>query len=214
MAPAGEVLHVKRELAGNAFDEGEQKSLVCQINAALIRQWFDGELEWTEARLEAALDISDESIRGLLMRLTREIRNPGFASEALLELIATQIAIELGRYCASVGPGPVKGGLAAWQLRTVDDRVREVRKAPTVAELSELCNLSVRQLSRAFQTSRGCSIGHHIEKYRLETVKRLLQSGQPVQSVADVLGFSSPSALTFAFRRMTGITPSKFQQLM
>ncbi len=189
-----------------------QGSLVCHIHAEAMRQWFEGDLEWTDRRLEASLDLGDANIRNLLTRLTDELRHPGFASEMLVELIAGQVAIEIARYCASIHEGPAVGGLAVWRLRRIDERLREIREAPTLMELATLCNLSVRQLTRGFRVSRGHSIGEHVAQARIDHAKRMLATEQSVKSIAYSLGFASPSSFSFAFRRATGRTPCEFRQ--
>jgi AraC family transcriptional regulator len=107
-----------------------------------------------------------------------------------------------------------KGGLAGWRLRLIDERVQQIGRAPTIAELSELCKISPRQLQRGFRVSRGCSIGHHIEHCRIENAKRLLQRGEAIGNVATALGYASQSSFSFAFRRATGSTPLQFGQLV
>jgi AraC family transcriptional regulator len=189
-----------------------QRSLVCHVRSEQMRAWLQGDLEWTDRRLTAILDIPDANIRGLLLRLAAEVRQPGFASEMLVELICAQIAIELGRYCAAVNEGPVTGGLAPWRLRLIDERLHEVQAAPTLAELADLCKLSVRQLTRGFRTSRGRSIGDHVAHSRLEHAKRMLAGDQSVKAIAYSLGFSSPSSFSYAFRRVLGETPRQFRQ--
>jgi AraC family transcriptional regulator len=188
-----------------------QRSLVCRVRSEQMRAWLQRDLEWTDRRLAAILDIPDANIRGLLLRLAEEVRHPGFASEVLVELICAQIAIELGRYCAAVIEGPMTGGLAPWRLRTIDERLREVQAAPTLSELAELCRLSVRQLTRGFRASRGCSIGDHVARSRLEQAKRLLAGDQSVKAIAYSLGFSSPSSFSYAFRSLLGETPRQFR---
>jgi AraC family transcriptional regulator len=206
LLPPGETLQ--------ACSDGDrrQRSLVCHVRSEQMRAWLQRDLEWTDRRLAAILDIPDANIRGLLLRLAEEVRHPGFASEMLVELICAQIAIELGRYCAAVIEGPMTGGLAPWRLRMIDERLREVQAAPTLAELAELCQLSVRQLTRGFRASRGCSIGDHVAHSRLEQAKRLLAGDQSVKAIAYSLGFSSPSSFSYAFRRLLGDTPRQFRQ--
>lgn len=206
LQPAGETMHARSDGCC------EQSSLICLLDPEPMRQWFEGELEWTDGRLLAGLDICDANIRGLLLRLAQEARHPGFASGVLVELITAQLAIELARYCAVVNEGPQAGGLAPWRLRLIDERLREVREPPTLAELAELCRLSVRQLTRGFRASRGCSIGDYLALSRVEHAKRLLAGDESVKSIAYSLGFSSPSSFCFAFRRATGETPGQFRQ--
>jgi AraC family transcriptional regulator len=72
--------------------------------------------------------------------------------------------------------------------------------------------LSVRQLTRGFRVSRGCSIGDHVAQSRLTNAKRLLATEQSVKAIAYSLGFSSPSSFSYAFRRSVGETPRDFRQ--
>ena len=146
------------------------------------------------------------------MRLVEEARHPGFASQLIVELIAVQLAVELSRYWAAIAEGPVTGGLAPWRLRLIDERLREVRAVPTLAELAGLCRLSVRQLTRGFRASRGCSIGDYVAQSQVDHARRLLATDQPVKAIAYSLGFSSPSKLALAFRRRTGETPREFRR--
>jgi AraC family transcriptional regulator len=130
----------------------------------------------------------------------------------LVELIAGQLAIELARYCTSIADGPVTGGLTPWRLRLIDERIREVHKAPTLMELAALCGISVRQLTRAFRASRGCSIRQYVALSQVDHARRLLATEEPVKGIAYSLGFSSSSKFAFAFRRATGETPREFRQ--
>lgn len=210
--PPGEEMRFRFERGREEQDAGEQLSLVCRLDPAQVIKWFDGDLEWTDFRLEEGLDIGDRSLRGLMMRLVKETGFPGFASETILDLVACQIAIELGRHLVSANAALPKGGLASWRLRLIDQRLKEPGKEPTLTELAELCSISVRQLSRGFRTSRGCSIGSYVEQSRIEYAKRLLASGESIKKVSHLLGFSSASSFSYAFRRATGASPGQFRQ--
>jgi len=203
--PPGHEVHARSE-------GGKQAAVICHLRPEPIHAWFEGDLVWTERRLEACLDVTEVNIRNLLMRLAAETRHPGFASEALAELIAAQLAIELARYYAKVKEGPAAGGLGPWRLRMIDERLREVGAAPTLAELAELCGLSVRQLTRGFRKSRGCSIGDYIAAARTESAKRLLAREASIKVIAYSMGFASSSSFSFAFRKATGETPLHYQR--
>jgi AraC family transcriptional regulator len=93
----------------------------------------------------------------------------------------------------------------------IEERLREVRSPPTLTELAELCGLSIRQLTRGFRASRGCSIGDYIARTRMDNAKRLLGQGESIKSIAFSMGFGSPSGFCYAFRRATGSTPRQFR---
>jgi AraC family transcriptional regulator len=206
LVPPGEAMRARSD------ECGRQTSIICQLQPDAMRTWFDADLEWDARRLMAGLDIRSGSIRSLLLRLAEEARQPGFASEFLVELIAGQLAIELARFCTAIGDAKRGGGIAPWQLRLIDERLIDGCKVPTLPELAGLCGLSVRQLTRGFRASRGCSIGEHVANSRVERAKRLLATDTAIKAIVYELGFASPSSFCFAFRRATGETPSQFRR--
>lgn len=204
LIPPGEDLHVRGS-------PGTQATLNCQFEAEMLHRAIGQEFEWTSQRLESALDISNTRIRNLLYRITSEVRHPGIALDRMFNCLSQQLAIELGRHFVEVVERPVTGGLAAWRLRLIDERVSDDPTAPSLVELANLCGLSVRQLTRGFRVSRGTSIGAYIEQRRMEAAKRQLLAGESVKTIAFAMGFASPSSFTYAFRRVTGSSPTTFR---
>lgn len=208
MVPAGQPFHARG-------DSGRHTAVLCLLRSEATRDQFETGLAWTDRRLEASLNIRSANIRNLLMRLGEEARSPGFASEALTEAIAQQLVIELVRYYASpvVGrSGGCGGGLSTSRLRLIDERVNDLTEAPTLTELARLCNLSVRQLTRAFRVSRGCSIGDYIARTRIENAKRMLEADESIKVVAYSMGFASPASFCYAFRRATRQSPGEYRR--
>lgn len=203
--PAGQVVHAKSQCR-------RQYSVVCSFRPEAMDLWFHSRLQWTDARLQATLNIANPHIRGLLFRLGEELRTPGFAGDALIELMAGQIGIELGRYLTGIEALPRTGGLAPRHLRLIDERLAQSGAPPSLTELAVLCGLSVRHLTRAFRSSRQRSIGDYIAECRIEQVKQLLAAGASVKWIAYSTGFSSPGALSTAFRRATGERPRDYLQ--
>jgi AraC family transcriptional regulator len=103
------------------------------------------------------------------------------------------------------------GELARWRLLAIDEPLNDAQEIPTLSELAALCKLSVRQLTRGFRASHGCSIGDYIANSRIERAKRLLASDQSIKTIAYSLGFNSSSGFCSAFRRATGMTPGEFR---
>lgn len=203
--PPGESLYIRG-------GSGRQASLVCVIDAAMVHELIGRELPWDDAHLAAALDIGSAHIRALLFRITAEVRHPGLASARMLELLGSELAIELGRYGLEVSERPMTGGLSGWRLRLIEERLANDLATPSLKELADVCGLSVRQLTRGFRVSRACSIGDYMEQRRMEAAKRLLMEGESVKTIAFTMGFASPSSFTFAFRRAVGASPSMFRQ--
>ena len=201
-----------QEMLARSDEKSPLSSIVCELEARPLLDLFDTLPQLNDRHLSASLDVRDTQVRNLLLRLAAEARHPGFASEILVESIATQLAVDLFRHGTAISDPAMRGGLASWQLRLIDERIKEVHETPTVRALAALCRLSVRQLTRAFRTSRGCSIGAYVAQTQIEHAKRLLASGESVASIAGMLGFSSSSNFCFAFRRALGVTPGQFRQ--
>ncbi len=205
MVPPGEHLQFRG-------GSGRQLSIICQIMPGMIDAIVGQAPQWSDAQLAATLDITNARIRALLFRLTEEVRYPGFASAAMFGHLGGELAIELARFHLEKEEQPATGGLAGWRLRLIDERLSEDPAAPSLGELAKLCNMSIRQLTRGFKVSRGCSIGDYVEQRRMEMAKRMLVDGESVKTIAFAMGFSSPSSFTYAFRRAVGISPSHFRQ--
>jgi AraC family transcriptional regulator len=205
LIPPGEALHIKG-------DGGRQASLLCYLKREAVNAVIGRDIAWGGQQLVATIDLTSARVRALLRRMAEEVGHPGFAADQLLDFLAGQLAIELARFCLEVNEAPVTGGLAGWRLRLIDERLAEDPTAPSLAELADLCSVSVRQLTRGFKVSRGCSLGDYIESRRMETAKRMLVAGETVKTIAFAMGFASPSSFTFAFRRAVGISPSQFRQ--
>ena len=203
--PAGQVVHAKSHCR-------RQYSVVCSFRPEAMEPWFQGRLQWTDARLQGSLNITNPSIRSLLTRLGEELLNPGFAGTVMIEMMAGQIGIELARYLVGIEELSHTGGLSHRNLRLVDERLAQNGPPPSLTELAGLCGLSVRHLTRAFRTSRRRSIGNYMAECRIDRARHLLASGMSVKWIAHTMAFSSPAALSTAFRRATGERPRDYLQ--
>lgn len=202
------------DLLARSDEHDSLTSIVCELSSGPLLELFDRLPDPDDRHLLASLDIRDSKVKHLLLRLADEARHPGFASEMLTESIAAQLSVELFRHGATLTDRPTHGGMAAWQLRLIDERLKEIREAPTLVALAALCRISVRQLTRGFRESRGASIGAYVANSQMEHAKRLLATDETVTTIAAKLGFSSASNFCFAFRRAMGITPGQFRKTL
>lgn len=83
----------------------------------------------------------------------------------------------------------------------------------TLNKLAETLDVSVQQLSMAFQRNFGVSLAVYARGERMRIAQRLLlQTSQSVRDIAGQLGFHSPANFSNAFREHTGKTPSEFRK--
>ncbi|MFD1613177.1 helix-turn-helix transcriptional regulator [Sphingomonas tabacisoli] len=209
----GEIFLVPPEHALHILSDGpaNQMSIVCEIKASAVGRWLSEGSGWTSARLAGALDIAQPHMRACLFRLAEEARTPGLGSRALASALVDQLAIEVARYCEATADDPARGGLAAWRLRLVKERVAGDDAPPTLAELAGICGMSARQLTRGFRSSTGMTIGEYVSQAMIDRAKRLLDTPRSIAEIAFLLGFGSSSSFGFAFRKATGSTPRQFR---
>lgn len=205
------------DVSARSDECGTMKAVVCEFDQDALLSWFDYEPAISDKHLTNSLDIKNARIRALLLDLASEARNPGFASSTFIEAVTTQLILELYRSGRDLRLHEAMfrqplGGLASWQLRLIEERLSELRSAPTLEDLADMCRISVRQLTRAFRTSRGCSIGSCVRDSQSEHAKRLLADGECINAIAEMLGFSSASNFSSSFKRTLGQTPGQYRQ--
>lgn len=137
-------------------------------------------------------------------------------SLAYLDALGAVLMHELVRLngAAANGGVPARGGLAAWQQRLVAAYIDEhLPEHIPLATLAHLARLSPYHFSRAFKQSFGAPPHRYHTHRRIERAKALLE--RRALSVTEIglrLGFSETSAFTAAFRKTTGLTPSRYHR--
>ncbi len=202
------------DMTAKSDETHSMHSIICQLALEPVIALFDELPDLSDYFLLTGLDIRDLNLKRLFLRMANEVRYPGFGSRVMVDTLATQISIELLRYGHAIPELRRQHGLASWQLKRIDDRLIEIREAPTLAELAGLCGISVRQLTRGFRASRGCSVGSHVAMSQMDHAELLLGKDLSIASIAETLGFSSASNFCYAFRRATGKTPGQHRELL
>jgi len=86
-------------------------------------------------------------------------------------------------------------------------------EAHTVESLSERVGMSPRNFSRVFAKQVGQSPARFVERVRVEAARRRLEeSSQTVEAVADEVGFGAAETMRRAFLRQIGVSPSAYRE--
>ncbi|WP_167456038.1 helix-turn-helix transcriptional regulator [Buttiauxella izardii] len=78
-------------------------------------------------------------------------------------------------------------------------------------EWAERVGMSPRTFSRHFIKETGTTFGNWKQRNRLLQSIMLLRQSKSVTEIALMLGYSSTSAYTYAFRQLFGVSPTKFE---
>lgn len=204
------VVHRNARLVARSDESAGISAIVCELNGDSVLEFFGSLRDPTDKLLVASLDVREARIHAPMLKLAEELKNPGFAHEFMADCITRQLTLELIRH-GGVIDRIGADGLAAWQQRVIEERLNEIKSAPTLAELAALCKISVRQLTRGFRASKGCSLGGYVASRQMEQAKGLLASDRSVAMIAAMLGFATSSSFCFAFRRAAGMSPKQFR---
>jgi AraC family transcriptional regulator len=197
---------------------GSQQLVSYMVYPGPSRSFRDLGRAWHERDLGRCGDIRCDRLRGSMRRIGEETASPGFASDLLLDALATSIEIDLIRYLKGergTGRAPTSGGLSQRQLRIVTDYVQDWSGGPIrAADLAALIDVSRGHFMRAFKESTGRTVHQYVEQARLDRAKALLvESSMPLKQIGAHLGFATPSGFSLAFRRATSMTPGRYRRL-
>jgi AraC family transcriptional regulator len=205
--------------AGNKFHDWQTP----QVPARVVYFYFDpsalaisSECDIADMPLAPKLFFEDGALWDTALKLTASIENAGSENQLYIEALGVVLAHELFRLNAGaprIEP-QLRGGLAAWQQRTVVAYVEEHLDEPiSLATLAQLVRLSPHYFCRAFKQSFGMLPHRFHTSRRIERAKILL--AKPAPSVTDIgftVGFSQTSSFTAAFRKATGTTPTAYHR--
>lgn len=106
-----------------------------------------------------------------------------------------------------------RSGLGASRRRLIIEHIeKHLDEELRLGNLAKLANLSRHHFCRAFKVTFGMPPGRYITERRIDRAKGLLRdSRRSITEIALDLGFASHSHFTDAFRKITGITPSRYR---
>jgi AraC family transcriptional regulator len=177
---------------------------------------FNPELRFADVPLAPRLFFESGVLRDTALKLMKLIENTSLDDQLYVEALGVVLAHELMRLNGGTAPAAprIRGGLAAWQRRTVVAYIEEhLAESISLATLAQLVRLSPYHFCRAFKQSFGMPPHRFHTSCRIERAKTLLAKAAP--SVTDIgfdLGYSQTSSFTVAFRKMTGLTPSAYHR--
>ena len=168
------------------------------------------------APLAPRLFFEDATLWNTALKLKTLIESASSDSSSYVKALGAVLAHELVRLNGGLPrvEGPVRGGLAAWQQRTVTTYIEEhFAEQISLDALAKLVRLSPYYFCRAFKQSFGMPPHRYHGTRRIEHAKILL--AKPASSVTEIgmtVGFCETSSFSAAFRKATGLTPTAYRR--
>ena len=157
-----------------------------------------------------------ETIRWSLRHIGTELQGGKFGSGAVAEHLAMVMLIEVVRFQLARRPGSTAGWLAGLADPVVAAALRAIHGRPghpwTVAELARASRVSRSTLAARFKQVVGQGPLEYLTQWRIELAsQRLLRGAETLDRIAQDVGYGSESALSTAFKRVTGTTPREYR---
>ncbi|MFX3635645.1 MAG: AraC family transcriptional regulator [Candidatus Pristimantibacillus sp.] len=176
-----------------------------------IKQWLPGlDSDSTHTQLNARQLLS---LQETLAQLEGEIQRKQACYPMIVKSLLLQLFAQLGRYQSDSGED--QGGTHE-QKRLVENILNymmEHHHEPlNTKRLCSHFHLSRSYLFKLFKQNTGVSINEFMVTYRVNKAKELLQGTElPITEVAATAGFQDISHFCHTFKRLSGMTPSRYR---
>lgn len=107
----------------------------------------------------------------------------------------------------------IKNNYSVYVRHAIDYIYDHLHDQITLEQLSKNENLNPSYFSKIFSKEIGIPVKSYILSVKINTAKNMLKrSDYSISDIAFSLGFSSQSAFTAAFKKLTGKTPAKYRK--
>ncbi|MDB6063573.1 MAG: AraC family transcriptional regulator [Verrucomicrobiaceae bacterium] len=192
--------------------DNEQTSLFCAFDIARLTGY---ELALNENQLLDTIDLRNDFLKSALLRIRRELLEPSFCSQLLLDSLSVAVCTELLQHFRA----PKTTARARGQRFSNDyiqgliSRFREQRFRPSLDSLAQEQGVSQRQYARLFQDATGENMGGFFKRQALNLGKELLAEPKLlIKEIAYRCGFADTATFSKAFRGATGVSPQRYRQ--
>ncbi|MFB8752611.1 AraC family transcriptional regulator [Streptomyces parvulus] len=158
-----------------------------------------------------------ETVRWALAAINQELTGRPMAGALVAEHLAVVMLVHMLRLHLEQSPRTASGWLSGLTDPVVAQALTALHGNPahawTVAELADAAAVSRSTLAARFKAAVGQGPLEYLAHWRIElAARRLRKDGATLASIARSVGYGSESALSVAFKRITGTTPGEYRR--
>lgn len=161
---------------------------------------------------------SDPLIHSLGLALKSELQSSGFGSRLYIDSLISALITHLIRHYSNQEQRSqsLSNPFSKQKLQQVVDYIYGHLDCDlTLAELAKLVQISPSYFAILFKQTTGITPHQYVIQCRIERAKEILrQNDLAIADIALRLGFSHQSHLSRHFKRLVGVTPKQFRQLL
>ena len=209
-------------LPAGTRDRFTRSAPTSHLTLVMAPYFLAGALEETAHLADVELipnwDVRDRHIASMMLALHADLEDGSLAGPLYGESMAVALSHYLiRRYSVRTPRGlEYKGGMPTVRLNRVVDFMRQNYASEIrLVELAHLAGMSPHYFCELFKKSTGLSPHQYSLRCRINRAKVFLRSPQStVSRVAKATGFADQSHFTKVFRRIVGVTPTQFRQML
>lgn len=136
--------------------------------------------------------------------------------QAIMDRLCEVLTIYVLRYCIETGltKGGALAGLADRRLSKALQVIHENPAAPlNLDSMASIAGMSRARFAANFKEVIGETPADYLTSWRLSLSQKLLMNNLPIKQIAGQVGYRSASALTRAFIRQFGCSPTEWQKM-
>ncbi len=212
----GDVWIVPRGARHSARFKGNHGGVLLSIGMDRFERHVNPVTHGRKIELVPGFNIKDDQLQHLLLGLLAVAKNRSYADALVGDLLVNAICIRLAnRYARSkLCVTPKRGGLPLLRLKKILEFIdANLDKNISLSALADAVNMNLYYFAALFRKSMGVSPHQYVLNQRVERAKRLLRDRK--LSVLDVglqVGFDHANNFARAFRRLAGVSPTRFRR--
>jgi AraC-like DNA-binding protein len=159
---------------------------------------------------------SDKAVlRWCLERLRQELREPQPGGFLVAQQLASLMLVQALRLHLAEGTSGSVGWLFALSDKQMSAAIHAMHANParrwTLKLLAECVGMSRTAFTLKFRDTVGVSAMDYLTRWRMLLAgDRLMNSDDPISSIAQSLGYESESSFSTAFKRVVGVSPRQY----
>lgn len=162
----------------------------------------------------ALFQFKETNIEYAMRRMFNEVLSPGPLTPSIIKSCSTLVAFDLvSRLKQGTTELRIRDPLSELRARHVEEFVMTYEGGwPSLQEIADSLGIGVGHMRQVYKNCTGRNLFDYMDEVRISRAKVLLQEGTiPLKVIAHRLGFSTPSAFSYAFRHKAGLTPREYR---
>jgi AraC family transcriptional regulator len=194
---------------------GATQRIAVDIHPNLLVSALDETAHESSIDLIENWNLTDRNIMALLLAMTTDLNSGSPAGRLYGESLANTLAVYLLKRYTGRGytPATCRGGLPGYRLRRVLDYIGDNLAADlSLSELAGVAGMSPHYFAELFRRSTGQAPHRYVLLQRIECAKQALANDRcSVLEVGLDAGFQNSSHFARMFRKVVGVSPSRFR---